>query len=507
MISEKLSVGPSQVPGEFDRLSVPHKDSFKEKNIFEDILKKKDNEFRETSGGTNRKMLERRIEKNPKRLSDKTEKDEKEQQPTSNPMAFQQSRVEVVDSDKNPDRESSSSDVSDHPANKKLESVSQILNSSNMNTLQDEDEALLQQIAAGLTKDSASASNAEVAALVGEETVHPFQADVFQALQQSQQEFSALAKETALSTKDLSESLDSEVVQPTPEGFGQQLNADEIQAQLAKTMESNSGFSGQNEQSQQFDQSFAMNSSQNKIDSKNADHQEEFKFDDQAIDSLKDSSVNAQGLPTHAVGQNASSFQSSGSTAPLGIDKPNAQMNENTSEIVKQAEFLVKDGGGTAKIRMTPEGMGTVDLRVTMNDGKVQVELNTADPQAKKLLQESITDLRSSLASHNFNLDHVKINNMSAMTDLSQQNSNSQSFLNQHDSGRNQNWNQFEGNFGQQQRQGNQSQDSGTRSAFFRPDTNIQTESQRQTFAAPKITRGYGMAAKSSTLSQMNVVA
>ena len=81
MISDKLSVGPSQLPGEFDSLNVQNKDIFKEKNAdknaFEDVMKKKDNEFRETSGGTNRKMLERKIERNPKRLSEKTEKEEK----------------------------------------------------------------------------------------------------------------------------------------------------------------------------------------------------------------------------------------------------------------------------------------------------------------------------------------------------------------------------------------------------------------------------------------------
>lgn len=509
MISDKLSVGPSQFPGEIDRLNVQSKDFFNDKKEFEVVLDKKDKEVRETSGGTNRKMLERKIDKNPKRLSEETEKDEKEQNPTSNTMAFQQSRVEVVDSDKNPETmtKSSDSEISAPIANQKLELNQETAPTAEMNPLQDEGDPLLKQLAAGLTTESAIAANAETSAMVSEEAMNPFQANVFQQLQQSQQEIKALAQESALSTKDLSEALESELGQgTTSEGIGQKLNADQIQAQLAKTME-HAGQNAQNQQftQQQFDQSFAMSPSQEKIDGASAETHEDFKLDDKPVDALNAPSVSSHGLPTHAVGQNT--FQAAGSMAALGIDKPSNPLNaQNTNEIVKQAEFLVKDGGGTAKIRMTPEGMGTVDLRVTMQDGKVQVELNTADPQAKKLLQDSITDLRSSLASHNFNLDHVKINNMSAMADLSQQNSNSQSFLNQHHSGQNQNWNQFEGNSEQQSgRQGPPSQDTEARANYFRSEQTLQTESRQQAFAAPRITRGYGIATKST--SSMNMVA
>ena len=518
MISDKLSVGPPQLHGVIDSLKVQNKYIFKDKKEFEGVLKNKDKEFRETSGGTNRKMSERKIDNNPKRLSEETEKDEKELQPTSNPMAFQQSRVEVVDLDKDPNSEDVViSEISVESANQKLELIGQEaqgevhgaeMTGAEIIPLQDEGEALLQQVAksSALTTEAALAANVDASTLVGEEVTNPFQANVFQALQQSQSELAALAKDSALTTKDLSEALETGMAEVKSEGLGQKLNAEQIHAQLTKSVE-HVGQNPQNQQfaEQQFGQNFATNQSQEQTESVSTDAHEEFRLDDQSI--LKDSAVIQDGSPTNVLAPSSHTFQAASPMGVTGIDKPTNPVNlENTAEIVKQAEFLVKDGGGTATIRMTPEGMGTVDLRVTMNDGKVQVELNTADPQTKKLLQESISDLRSSLASHNFNLDHVKINNMSAMADLSQQNSNSQSFLNQQNSGQNQNWNQFEGQMQQQhQRQGNQAHDIDSRSSSFKPDSTLQADNRSQTSVAPKITRGYGMATK--TLSSVNMVA
>lgn len=45
----------------------------------------------------------------------------------------------------------------------------------------------------------------------------------------------------------------------------------------------------------------------------------------------------------------------------------------NMRQIINQAQYLIKRGGGEVKVQMTPEGLGTVNLKILVQDGKVNV--------------------------------------------------------------------------------------------------------------------------------------
>ena len=73
------------------------------------------------------------------------------------------------------------------------------------------------------------------------------------------------------------------------------------------------------------------------------------------------------------------------------------------------------------------DAMGEVHLKVMMDNGKMNIELNTQDKSIKKLIEESLSDLRSSLASRQISLEHVKINSVNATnTENNSQSLNSQ---------------------------------------------------------------------------------
>jgi len=86
--------------------------------------------------------------------------------------------------------------------------------------------------------------------------------------------------------------------------------------------------------------------------------------------------------------------------------------DENVQAIINQAKFLVTKGGGEMTVKMTPEGMGEVQLKVMLDQGKVNIEMNSHDKNVKKLIEDSLSDLKSSLALHQMSVDHVKINNV-----------------------------------------------------------------------------------------------
>lgn len=92
-----------------------------------------------------------------------------------------------------------------------------------------------------------------------------------------------------------------------------------------------------------------------------------------------------------------------------------AQLNEmskqpmSVPDLVDKAQIMVHEGGGEMKVTLTPEGMGEVAMKVSVNEGKVQVQMITESDEAKKLIERQLGELKSQLHSNNLSLDTIKI--------------------------------------------------------------------------------------------------
>lgn len=122
-----------------------------------------------------------------------------------------------------------------------------------------------------------------------------------------------------------------------------------------------------------------------------------------------------------AAGQSHTNFKSHiEAGAVKGMLDSNAQLEghreANINELMNQAQYLVKKGGGEVTVKMSPEGMGEVQLKVQLLNGKLSVEMQTQDRDVKKMVEDSLSDLKSGLAAHRISLEHVKINNTVAAT-------------------------------------------------------------------------------------------
>lgn len=93
---------------------------------------------------------------------------------------------------------------------------------------------------------------------------------------------------------------------------------------------------------------------------------------------------------------------------------PEGQREANINEIMNQAQYLVKKGGGEVSVTMSPEGMGQVQLKVQLLNGKLNIEMQTHDREVKKMIEDSLSDLKSGLAAHRLSLEHVKIDTVNA---------------------------------------------------------------------------------------------
>lgn len=154
----------------------------------------------------------------------------------------------------------------------------------------------------------------------------------------------------------------------------------------------------------------AVNTSANEQQAAHSDADSQLDSGDQ---SSKDSGIEIlhAGQNSHSVKSFDSIVKSQVAQAPQNV----APEDSPVKEIMNQAQYLVTKGGGEMMVKLdSSHGLGDVQLKVLMSNGVVNVEMNTNDKSVKKLIEESLSDLKSSLASQQLSLEHVKINNVIA---------------------------------------------------------------------------------------------
>lgn len=109
-----------------------------------------------------------------------------------------------------------------------------------------------------------------------------------------------------------------------------------------------------------------------------------------------------------------SSSQSSVVAGPsaMMLGRPQAtsqEEQENVRELMRQAQVMLKRGGGEMSMELKPEGMGQVKLKVSVVDGNVNVQMLTESESAKSLLEKGLGELKANLASHQLKVDTLRV--------------------------------------------------------------------------------------------------
>lgn len=112
--------------------------------------------------------------------------------------------------------------------------------------------------------------------------------------------------------------------------------------------------------------------------------------------------------------------------AEPSIQPTPVDMQENLQKIMSHAQILANKGGGEVRMKLKPEGLGELELKMVLNQGRLQLHINADTNEAKKVLEQSLGDLKSSLAAHKLSIDHMKIDVVGAsQTDVATQFQNS----------------------------------------------------------------------------------
>lgn len=101
-------------------------------------------------------------------------------------------------------------------------------------------------------------------------------------------------------------------------------------------------------------------------------------------------------------------------TGPAGmiLERPVATAQDeqdNVKELIRQAQVVVKKGGGEIKMDLKPEGIGQVHLKVNVDGGQVSVQMLTQNDEAKRVLEKGLHELKSSLAAHQLKVENLKV--------------------------------------------------------------------------------------------------
>lgn len=135
-----------------------------------------------------------------------------------------------------------------------------------------------------------------------------------------------------------------------------------------------------------------------------------------------------------------SDFQKLLTTA--GIAQP--ERIENMESMIQSARVMASQGGGQMDVELRPEGLGKVQLKVSVEDGQVQIQMLADNQKAQELLRDGLEDLKSQLAGQKLNIDKISV-------DVSQDIGQQQDFARQNSSQDQQR--QFAQGFMQQQRE------------------------------------------------------
>jgi hypothetical protein len=137
----------------------------------------------------------------------------------------------------------------------------------------------------------------------------------------------------------------------------------------------------------------------------------EIKMQGNSEDKNKDDFSNAH------VGQSTEGIREKPDVAKISsnfnLNSINAKKNEladpNLKQILNQAQYMIRKGGGIVNVQMNPEGLGKVQLTVLVENGKVNLALSAQTDEAKKLLEGGISELKSQLSQHKLLVENVRV--------------------------------------------------------------------------------------------------
>ncbi len=108
---------------------------------------------------------------------------------------------------------------------------------------------------------------------------------------------------------------------------------------------------------------------------------------------------------------NKVSFSRTLSVAAQNSPAPEMKPDINliAQNIVKEAAVMTQAGKTVVNLKLQPEDLGTVTLRVSSESGKISAEFNVKTPDARAFLETSIPQMKQALETNGITLSHLSV--------------------------------------------------------------------------------------------------
>jgi len=77
--------------------------------------------------------------------------------------------------------------------------------------------------------------------------------------------------------------------------------------------------------------------------------------------------------------------------------------------LVKQFQLTQGNGISEAKLKLTPEHLGQVDIRIVMNNGVLTAQFIADSPAAREMLENQMAQLRASLSGQGLQVERLEV--------------------------------------------------------------------------------------------------
>ena len=158
-----------------------------------------------------------------------------------------------------------------------------------------------------------------------------------------------------------------------------------------------------------------------------------FKVNDISLNQWQSDSTTNHHLLQSAIANNTTSIQSVVANSPVIISLPVAVDQPQWQESLAQQIILFKRHNiEQAEIRLHPEELGSLQIKLSMHDGKMQLHMAAAVGVVKGILESALPYLRTSLAEQGIELQQTEVTDFTTMMENDQSSQFQQQFSASH---------------------------------------------------------------------------
>lgn len=158
-----------------------------------------------------------------------------------------------------------------------------------------------------------------------------------------------------------------------------------------------------------------------------------FKLNDISLNQWQSDSTTNHHLLQSAIANNTTSIQSIVANSPVIISLPVAVDQPRWQESLAQQIILFKRHNiEQAEIRLHPEELGSLQIKLSMHDGKMQLHMAAAVGVVKGILESALPYLRTSLAEQGIELQQTEVTDFTTMMENDQSSQFQQQFSASH---------------------------------------------------------------------------